>query len=125
MFDYEAFMQKIEVCLGLTSKEGIELGIYDAQDMLDMQAGVERRHAARIFHSILHKKYDVKDLSDISEASRLLDLYDCRVCVNHIAQVYLRDIMKMRLENIFDGRAYITEAETVQALSRISQIAGN
>ena len=30
---------------------------------------------------------------DINKASCLRDLYDCRVCANHIAQVYLRGIM--------------------------------
>ena len=30
---------------------------------------------------------------DMSGAKGLKDLYDCRVCANHIAQVYMRGIM--------------------------------
>ena len=33
-------------------------------------------------------------MPDISKAYVLKDLFDCRVCANHIAQVYLRGIME-------------------------------
>ena len=33
------------------------------------------------------------DIGDISQAYKLKDLFDCRVCANHVAQVYLRGIM--------------------------------
>lgn len=52
-----------------------------------------RADAARIVHLYLKEK-GYKDISDIEKASVLRDLYDCRVCVNHIAQVYLRGIME-------------------------------
>ncbi|MCQ2494281.1 MAG: hypothetical protein MJ104_06740 [Lachnospiraceae bacterium] len=121
MIIYEELFKFIAEHFEISVEEGRALGIYDAQDCMDMSASVERRHAARIFHLILLKKYGVKDIA-IDAASVLLDLYDCRVCVNHIAQVYLRGIMEARLDNIFDGRAAITAYEMKRAVSVIDEL---
>jgi len=122
MVSYEELFEKINIGFEIHTDEGRELGIYEAQDFLDVNAAVERRHAARIFHNILLKKCGVKDLEDIEKAGELLDLYDCRVCVNHIAQVYLRGIMDERLECIFDGRAVISDEETKSAIDKVNEI---
>lgn len=118
---YRDFFRLIEVHLGISIAAGHDLGIYDSQDMLSGEADVERRHAARIFHNIIHEN-SISDLESIDGAAVLLDLYDCRVCVNHIAQVYLRGIMGERLERIFDGRAAITEEETRAAIEQILKL---
>lgn len=119
MFDYEKFLELISNEFNIAVDEGLALGIYDSQDMLDTHIEIERRHAARIFHMILLKQYKVKDLEGIEKAAELMDLYDCRVCVNHIAQVYMRGIMDARLERIFDGRACISEEEAKKAVEEI------
>ena len=43
-----------------------------------------------------------EDESDWSAAERLQDLYSCHVCLNHIAQVYVKGIMGGRREDLFD-----------------------
>lgn len=123
MLKYNDLYRLLEEHFAITKEAGIDKGIYDSFDMLDSEAVVERRHAARIFHAIL-KAYEICDLDDIGAASKLLDLYDCRVCVNHIAQVFLRGIMRERLENIFDGRAAITMAEMEYALGVMQSVIG-
>ena len=86
----------------LCSKAGIEYaGVYtrgrkegwlEAEDELLKTQTITRKNVARICHMYLLKVMGISDL-DISGASKLKDLYDCRVCANHIAQVYLRGIM--------------------------------
>ena len=52
----------------------------------------------------LLKVMKVSDL-DISGAAALKDLYDCRVCANHVAQVYTRGIMDAK--NIRRGGEFL------------------
>lgn len=62
---------------------------------IDMDAQrLSRLDAAVMLHKYLLEVAGIPDLEDISAAAVLKDLYDCRKCVNHIAQVYLRGIMK-------------------------------
>ena len=89
----------------LCSKAGIDYnGIYsrgrqkgwlEAEDELFRNQAILRKNVARICHLYLLKVMKVNDL-DISEASDLKDLYDCRVCANHVAQVYMRGIMNAK-----------------------------
>lgn len=86
----------------LCQKAGIESeGIYakgrkegwlEAEDEVFKDQPVTRKNVARICHMYLQKVMKVNDL-DISGAKELKDLYDCRVCANHVAQVYMRGIM--------------------------------
>ena len=54
---------------------------------------LNRQTAARIIHQFMVVELHMSDVADISAAEKLRDLYICRVCANHIAQVYLRGIM--------------------------------
>ena len=54
---------------------------------------LNRQTAARIIHNFLRIECGLPDLPDISAAKNLKDLYTCRLCANHIAQVYERGIM--------------------------------
>ena len=54
---------------------------------------LNRQTAARIIHQFMVVELHVPDIADISAAEKLRDLYPCRVCANHIAQVYVRGIM--------------------------------
>ena len=64
---------------------------------IDAHAPVLTRiDAAIMLHTYMLKVAGIADLEDISAASVLKDLYDCRKCVNHIAQVYLRGLIKPR-----------------------------
>ena len=54
---------------------------------------LNKKTAARIIHNFMQKELNVPDSPDIEKAKELLDLYTCRVCTNHIAQVYVKNIM--------------------------------
>ena len=69
-------------------------GWLEDQDERFCEKNVNRQTAARILHQFMKIELGVPDLSDISPANLLADLYTCHTCVNHIAQVYLRGIME-------------------------------
>ena len=54
---------------------------------------LNRQTAARIIHMFMLIELGINDLQDITPATALKDLYTCRVCANHIAQIYSRGIM--------------------------------
>ena len=68
-------------------------GWLEDSDERQSDSDLNRQTAARIIHQFLLLECGVPDLADISPATNLKDLYTCRVCANHIAQVYLRGIM--------------------------------
>lgn len=55
---------------------------------------LNRQTAARIIHQFMVVELHVPDIADISAAEKIRDLYICRVCANHIAQVYVRGMFK-------------------------------
>ena len=71
---------------------GRKEGWLEAEDEVFKDQPVTRKNVARICHMYLQKVMKIHDL-DISKAQEIKDLYDCRVCANHVAQVYLRGIM--------------------------------
>ena len=72
---------------------GLEKGWLEFEDQLYRDDEITRKNIARIIHMYLLKEKGILDLQDISKACELRDLYDCRVCANHVAQIYLRGIM--------------------------------
>lgn len=72
---------------------GLEKGWLGYEDNLYSEDPIVRKTAARIIHMYLLKEKGMIDLPSIKEAEVLHDLYDCRVCANHIAQVFMRGIM--------------------------------
>lgn len=69
---------------------------------------LNRQIAARIIHQFMVVELHVPDLAEISAAEKLRDLYTCRVCANHIAQVYARGIMGA--EEVLPGDAAATQS---------------
>lgn len=90
-------------------------GILEDYDMTNRSNPIERRAAARIVHEALLKVFSEKDETEWSAAEKLLDLYSCRTCVMHIAQVYVKGIMLGREHNAFDvkGNMTLSEAESI------------
>lgn len=82
---------------------GLENGWLEFEDKLYRDYEINRKNIARIIHMFLLKEKEMPDLQDISKASELRDLYDCRVCANHVAQVYLRDIMSAKELSVNGG----------------------
>ena len=74
-------------------REACDQGWIEAQDLSSYDEAIKRIDAARILHLYMQHVLHIPDLTDISGADELKDLYDCRVCVNHIAQVFLRGLM--------------------------------
>jgi len=91
------------------------LGLIDKYTLEHVDATVTRRDAARILHIFLRDVLSVPDLKDISAAGVLRDLYDCRVCVNDIAQVFCGGIMSAHdYPNgmlLFEAYEELTDAE--------------
>lgn len=104
-------------------------GWLEAQDISGTDNNIKRSDAARILHLFIRERLQLKDLPDISGAEVLKDLYDCRICANHIAQVYLRGIMKpVTIQSspgrdflIFDSKAYLTKKDTDMILSALER----
>ena len=80
-------------------------GWLEDQDERFCEKSLNRQTAARILHQFMKIELDVPDLKDISAANVLADLYTCHTCVNHIAQIFLREIMDAQgIER--DGKEY-------------------
>lgn len=59
----------------------------------EKDAVLTRKLCAKIIHEYLQKNMHEPDEIGIEKAYFIKDLFDCRVCANHIAQVYLKGIM--------------------------------
>ncbi len=80
---------------------------------------IKRRTAAGIIHHALLCTGET-DEEHIEAAFRLKDLYTCKTCVNHIAQVYAKGIMTARQDGSFGVDEKITCKEAGEALSRVT-----
>lgn len=96
----EEFIEKLCLAFGEDTcgiyGRGRREGWLEQEDDLFRKDNITRKNVARILHMYLLKVKGIKDLPDISKAEVLRDLYDCRVCANHVAQMYLRGIMDAR-----------------------------
>lgn len=109
-------------------REAYTMKVIDNQDYLHPDDYITRKAAARIIHHTLLYLLDEMDIRDIRPANVLVDLYDCRTCVLHIAQVYCKGIMKSKMikdkssgktYEIFDMNSGIDHEEMNQILSKI------
>lgn len=80
---------------------------------------LDRRTAARILHRYMKIELGIPDLKDISAANVMADLYTCRACVNDVAQVFVRGIIKSRqverdgkIYEVFDMGGLVSDVET-------------
>lgn len=103
----EKFIKRLLEVFGEDTRDvfskGLEIGWLEFEDKLYHEDEINRKNIARIIHMYLLKEKGICDLQDISKASELRDLYDCRVCANHVAQVYLRDIMSAKELSVNGG----------------------
>ena len=91
-----AFINELCIKAGIVQEgvfeRGRKEGWLEAEDEVFKDSPITRKNVARICHMYLLKVMNIADL-DMSGANKLRDLYDCRVCANHIAQVYMHGIM--------------------------------
>lgn len=94
-------------------------GIIMDYDMTNRSYPIERRAAARIVHEALMTEFLERDEEEWRAAEKLMDLYSCRTCVMHIAQVYVKGIMLGHANNVFDVRGNITLSEATEIVVRM------
>lgn len=80
---------------------------------------IKRRTAAGIIHQALLGRGEA-DEEHIEASLRLKDLYDCRTCAIHIAQVYAKGIMTARGDGIFGVDERVTDREAEEMLRRVT-----
>ncbi|MBP5654817.1 MAG: hypothetical protein J6X33_04830 [Clostridiales bacterium] len=85
-------------------ERGRQAGWLEVQDEVFRQDPITRKNVARILHMYLLKVKNIQDL-DIKDAEVLRDLYDCRVCANHIAQMYLHGVMDAK--DLMEGGRFL------------------
>lgn len=106
-------------------------GWLEDQDERNPAAPLNRQTAARIVHLFLLIECGVQDLPDITPATTLKDLYTCRVCANHIAQLYCRGIMGTKKEEpafsdssqlFFNHLAIVSKTEANNILIKLEEL---
>lgn len=95
---------------------------------------LDKRAAARIAHQFMKIELGIKDNQNIEKAKELKDLYTCRVCANHIAQVYVKEIMTAQdfetvsesgekiFVKLFNMLDLVTDLEAEQIIEKISNL---
>lgn len=94
-------------------------GIIEDYDITNISKPIERRSAARIVHEALLTEFGERDEHEWSAAENLKDLYSCRTCVKHIAQMYVKGIIPGRDNNVFDAEGSLTRAEAAAIVVRM------
>ncbi len=83
---------------------------------------IERIAAAGILHQFIKIILQEKDEDNWEPAKKLKDIYDCRTCVNHVAQVYCKGIMgsiTTKSETVIFGmQELLRKDEAVQIVKR-------
>ena len=106
-------------------------GWLEDSDERQPEAPLNRQTAVRITHQFMLIELKIPDLADISPAAKLKDLYTCRVCTNHIAQLYTRRIMEAKKEEpdladssalFFDHLQLMTKEEVSVLLEKLLQL---
>lgn len=99
------------------------------QDETHPENPLNRQTAARILHEFLRIECGLADLQDISSATQLKDLYTCRVCTNHIAQVCARGLMhpqeiqtSEKEELIFNHLELVQKKEVQEILKKVKAL---
>ena len=99
------------------------------QDETHPENPLNRQTAARILHEFLRIECGLNDLQDITSATQLKDLYTCRVCTNHIAQVCARGLMhpqeiqtSEKEELIFNHLEVMKKSEVQKILGKVKEL---
>lgn len=114
--------------ISLFAKYGHFRGWLEDLDENNLQQFLDKRTAARIIHQFMKIELKMMDKEDISGANVLKDLYTCRVCVNHVAQVFVQKVMDAEtvvFEDeevlIFNMNRLVLEVEVKKILEVLSE----
>lgn len=104
-------------------------GWLEDQDEYAPDAFLDKRTCARILHQFMKIELGIPDLEEVSQAFLLKDIYTCRVCTNHVAQIYCRRIMEgeeidFAGENqlIFNMTRLLSEEEVTEIIKKVREI---
>ena len=102
-------------------------GWLEDQDEVNCKNSLDKRTAARILHQFLKIELGRPDIPDITPAKTLQDLYTCRVCANHIAQIYVQGFMDAeevelngRTALIFNNLKPVSRKEAAEIIEKAS-----
>ncbi len=98
---------------------GIDKGWLEPGDAKLAAKPIQKRNLARITHEYLKKELGEADEEDWSAAAELKDLYDCHVCVNHVAQMYVKGIMDPAEEKVFGMKTPVSKEAAEETLQRL------
>ncbi len=108
---------------------GYQAGWLEDMDITGKDEPLLRKNAARIIHEFIRLELQIPDINDVSCATKLRDLYDCRVCTKHVMQVYARGIMKGYYASdtlyLFGMNESVSKTEMDEIISRIPGILKN
>ncbi len=96
-------------------------GLIEESDILHADEPIDRGSAARLLHIFIRDLCNIQDERDITAAYELMDLFDCRICAGHIAQVYVKGIMEAADIDevcIFDRNAQLSQDEAHECISK-------
>lgn len=85
------------------------------------KSALSRKQAARIVHEFMLHVMEIPDV-DWGGATKLKDIYECRVCANSIAQVYVKGIIPPLSEDVFGLNENVSEAETKEMIDRLLKL---
>lgn len=80
---------------------------------------LEKRDAARLIHLFFRYTKIEEDEENWDKAKILKDLYDCRSCVDHVAQIYVKGIIRPVNFDVFGMRNAITDKEAFEIIDNV------
>ena len=108
--EFLAIIKKAFGTYGLPYGNEEEYVILEYLDFVKPEDVLERRTAAQMIHCILLKILKENDEPDITPAFELKDIFECKVCLPHIAQVYVKGIMPAKRTGSVGGELVSTES---------------
>lgn len=104
-------------------------GWLEDQDEVMADSFLEKRTCARILHQFMKIELIIPDCDDVKDAFSLKDIYTCRVCTNHVAQIYGRGIMEGEELEIngqsglfFNMTRLLTKEEVFEAIKKVRKL---
>lgn len=100
---------------------GLRSGFLQSADLTESDTPIQRRRLSGILHEYLKRECGEWDEPEWGSAGSLRDLYDCRTCVNHVAQMYAKGIVGAvdETRRIFGMREPVEYREAEESVLRM------